>query len=108
MLGRVTACDPSFGVLSARTVGNVLPPSVERRMRTLAVLMGERFVFATFQLTVSWPPPDKVISVFGCVTTKGPAPPQTLMGRSSSRTAVPPPPARLSRTETVKFITPVP
>ena len=43
---------PSFGVLAARTVGNVLPPSVDNEIFTLPQLIGEADVFATFHETV--------------------------------------------------------
>ena len=36
ILGNIKDSDPSFGVLAASTVGNVIPPSVERDIFTLA------------------------------------------------------------------------
>ena len=50
--GIVTVSAPSFGVLLARMIGKVFPPSVDRVILTLAQLTGELLVFATFQLTV--------------------------------------------------------
>src|SRR4051794_17400731 len=42
--GRVTLCDPSFGVLASRVVGKVNPPSVERVIATFAQLTGAKLV----------------------------------------------------------------
>ena len=50
--GIVIVSDPSFGVLFARMIGKVVPPSVESVILTFAQLTGARFVLATFQLTV--------------------------------------------------------
>ena len=50
--GSVTACEPSFGVLAASTIGYVWPPSVESEIFTFAVLTGGGSVPATFQVTV--------------------------------------------------------
>src|SRR5687767_5372354 len=71
--GTLTACEPSFGVLAIRVVGNVSPPSVDRRMATFAVLMGAAVVPATSQVTVSVPPDAHATLVFGAVTRNGPA-----------------------------------
>lgn len=68
--GMVTICEPSFGVFDARVVGNVFPPSVEYRMLTFAVLIGEPLVPATFHVTVCDEPPVHVTLVFGAVTAK--------------------------------------
>ena len=54
--GIVTVCDPSLGVLLARTMGKVEPPSVDKLILTLAQLTGALFVLATVQLTV-WDEP---------------------------------------------------
>ena len=50
--GKVTLREPSLGVAVARTIGKVVPPSLDRRMSTLAALTGAPFVPATFQVTV--------------------------------------------------------
>ena len=52
VLGIKTDSEPSLAVLAARTVGNVLPPSVEREILTFAALTGAAVVLATFQVTV--------------------------------------------------------
>ena len=93
---------PSFGALVARTIGNVLPPSVERVMLTFAQLTGAVEVPATFHVTVSVVPPVQTSGVFGEVTTNGPAVDVTLRTIASEFT--PPPAARLSRAVTLKFI----
>lgn len=77
VFGTVTLCDPSFAVLATRTVGNVVPPSVESEILTLAALMGALVVFATFQVTVWVEPPAYDTAVFGDVTTNGPLLPST-------------------------------
>lgn len=50
--GTVTISDPSFGVLLARIIGKVDPPSVESVILTFAQLTGALLVFATSQLTI--------------------------------------------------------
>src|SRR5450432_4183734 len=52
VLGIKTDAEPLLGVLATRTVGNVLPPSVEREILTFAALTGAAVVLATFQVTV--------------------------------------------------------
>ncbi len=52
VLGMVTVSVPSLAVDAARTVGKVLPPSVESEITTLAALTGAAVVFATFQVIV--------------------------------------------------------
>ena len=52
ILGKVTGCDPSFGVLASRVVGKVCPSSVDRRMSTFAQLTGAAVLLATFQVMV--------------------------------------------------------
>ena len=69
--GRVTACEPSFGVLAARVSGNVAPPSVDSRMLTVAVLIGAAFVPETFHVTVCAAPRGAMTAVFGAVTRNG-------------------------------------
>ena len=96
--GRVTASDPSLGVLAARTVGNVRPPSVESEIFTFAAPIGAAAVFATSQVTVCSEAPGQDTAVFGEVTRNGPASPRTASTMSSE--ALPPPPARLSRAVT--------
>src|SRR5881628_3464035 len=100
MLGSRTDSEPSLGVVPARTAGYVTPPFVERRMVTLAALIGENAVPATSQVTVR--KPDQTTGVFGEVTLNGPAVPTTVTAMSS--VATPPPPTRLSRAVTRKFI----
>ena len=56
---------PSFGVLFASVMGNVVPPSVESRMRTLAQLIGAVFVLLTLHVIVCGVPPVKVTALFG-------------------------------------------
>jgi lipopolysaccharide export system permease protein len=68
----------------------------DQKMLTVVQLTGERFVLATFQVTVTGVLPVKVPPPLGAVMTKGPAPPATCMVTRSW--ATPPPPARLSRT----------
>src|SRR5512139_234448 len=77
--GSVTASEPSLGVLDARTYGHVEPPSMESRIRTFEQLTGGFCVFATFQLTVFVVPSVQKVPVAGCVTTKGPLGPSTVI-----------------------------
>jgi hypothetical protein len=100
--GTVTASEPSLAVLAARTSGKVFPPSVESVIRTLAALTGAAVVLATLQVTVSGLPPRTLTEVLGAVTAKGPLSARTLTSVVTS--LMPPPPARLSRTVTRKFI----
>ena len=51
-LGRTKSAEPSLGVFPTRSVGNVRPPSVDRRTLTKRVLIPLTFVPATFQFTV--------------------------------------------------------
>src|SRR5688572_2989445 len=101
-LAIVTDSDPSLGVLAARTVGNVLPPSMDSRIRTLAVLTGAALVLATFQVMVAGPPPATVMLVFGDVTENGPA--EVVDVTRVEAVAIAPPPARLSRAVTWNVI----
>src|ERR1043166_894799 len=78
LLGTMIGSDPSFGVLAAITMGNVLPPSVESDILTFAQLIGALGVLATFHVTVCDDPPDHETAVLGCVTAKGPAVETTL------------------------------
>src|SRR5437764_3552428 len=50
--GIVTVSEPSFGVLFARTIGNVCPSSLESVILTASQLTGGRLVLLTFQKTV--------------------------------------------------------
>jgi len=70
-LGNVTPALPSLGVLAARTMGKVWPPSVESVILTFAQLTGAAVVLATFQVTVR--APLQLSPPFGAVTAKGPA-----------------------------------
>src|SRR5260221_236792 len=100
MSGRSTDAAPVFGTLDASTMGNDPPLFVESRMFTLVANIGEMAVPATFHITV-WLE-DQVTLLFGAVTTNGPA----LLVTVTCMSAVlkPPPPARLSRATTRKFI----
>lgn len=71
VLGIVTASLPSLGVL-ATNVLNVVPPSVEMDIFTLAQLTGAAVVLATFQVMVCDELPAQDTAVFGAVTEKGP------------------------------------
>ncbi len=94
--GRETDWVPSFGVLASSVVGKVFPPSVERRMLTLAAFTGAPLVPTTFHVTV-WGEVFHVTAVFGAVTANGVAF-AALMVMIASSELMPPPPARLSRT----------
>src|SRR5678816_1542878 len=65
--GTVINWVPSLGVLAARTVPKVRPPSVESKMLTLAALIGEAVVPATSQVTVWLPPAVQVTAELGLV-----------------------------------------
>ena len=54
--GIMTASEPSFAVLAASTVGYVSPPSVDRLIFTLAVLIGAMSVLALFHVIVCGEP----------------------------------------------------
>lgn len=71
VLGIVTASLPSLGVL-ATNVLNVVPPSVEIDIFTLAQLTGDNVVFATFHVIVCDELPAHDTAVLGAVTEKGP------------------------------------
>lgn len=64
---------PSLVVFAARTVGNVVPPSVESESLTFAVLTGGSVVLMTFQVIVWDEPPAHDTFVLGDVTLNGPA-----------------------------------
>ena len=96
--GRVTDCEPSFGVPATSTVGNVYPPSVESRMLTFAQLIGVAVVLATFHVTVCCDPPAQLTAVLGEVTRNGPA--EATVNEIKSF-ATPTPPACVSRTVTL-------
>ena len=91
----MTASEPSFGVLAARTCGYVSPPSVDRLIFTSVVPTGGRSVFALSQVTVCVEPPGYVTAVFGAVTRNGPALAASLSVMSAA--LLPPPPIRRSR-----------
>src|SRR5258706_1828786 len=99
--GIVTPWLPSFGVLARSSIGKALPPSTDSVMRTLAVLIGTAVVPATLQVTVCAEPAAQLTAVFGAVTAKGQAALLTVIAVAAS--LVPPPPALLSRTVTLKF-----
>ena len=71
VLGIVTTSLPSLGVL-ATNVLNVVPPSVERDIFTLAQLTGAAVVPATFHVIVCDELPGHDTAVLGEVTEKGP------------------------------------
>src|SRR5688500_20391620 len=75
--GETTACEPSFGVLSASTVGKVAPPSVESRIRTFAAFIGEPAEPPTSQVTTGFEFRHHVVSVFGELTLNGAVPATT-------------------------------
>ena len=52
VLGTLINSEPSFGVLAAIRIGNVVPPFVESDILTFAQLTGADDVFATVQVTV--------------------------------------------------------
>src|SRR6185436_688171 len=99
-LGNTMTCEPSLGVPAASVMGNVRPPFVERRIFTLAALTGALAVPATSHVTVCTP--AKTPPLLCDVTRNGPAAVVTLTCISDVFT--PPPPARLSRAVTRKFI----
>ncbi len=68
--GTVMISEPSFGVDDKTSIGNVLPPSADRKILTFAALTGELFVFATFQVTVCAELPVHETFKSGAVTTK--------------------------------------
>lgn len=71
-LGIRTDSDPSFDVLAARMVGNVLPLSVEREILTFAALIGAAVVPKPFQVTVKFANAAMLTPTLGAVTAKGP------------------------------------
>ena len=71
VLGIVTTSLPSLGVLATKVL-NVLPPSVEMDIFTLAQLTGDAVVLATFHVIVWDELPAHETAVFGAVTEKGP------------------------------------
>jgi hypothetical protein len=73
VLGMVSDSVPSLAVLAERTVGKVLPPSVEREILTFAVLTGASVVLVTFHVIVWDEPPAHDTFVLGAVTLNGPA-----------------------------------
>jgi hypothetical protein len=99
--GIVTAALPLFGALDANTVGNVMPPSVESDILTSAVLTGDPVVPATFHVTVCVPL-AQLTFLLGAVTAKGPA--AVVTATCTRDVATAPPPVRLSRAVTWKFI----
>ena len=71
--GIVTISVPSLGVVAAREVGKVLPPSVDRSISTSAQFTGATLVPATLHVTVRRLLPLQVSAVLGGVTANGPA-----------------------------------
>ena len=101
MLGTTRFSEPSFSVLATSRVGNVLPPSVDRRISTRLALMPAAVVPATFQVTVCVDPVFHETAVLGLVTSNAAPVSTTVTFMSSQLTA--PPLLRLSRTVTRKF-----
>ena len=90
MLGTVIDCVPSLGVVARIVIGYVFPPSVDKRISTLAVFTPLAVVPATFQVTVCVEPAGQTTVVFGIVTLKGPAVAFTVTIISSLLLAGPP------------------
>ena len=70
--GIVRASEPSLGVLAERTVGKVVPPSVDNDILTAAQLTGGPVVPATSHIIVWVEQPAHDTFVLGDVTWKGP------------------------------------
>src|ERR1041385_3088226 len=100
MFGSSTVAEPLFGVFVKSVMGKETPPLVERRMFTAAVLTGALVVPATFQVT-DWKP-ESVAVVLGAVTANGPE--LKFTPTCMSAVAKAPPPGRLSRAVTRKFM----
>ena len=62
-----------MAVAVAKTVGKVLPPSVDNKIFTVAQFTDPALVPFTLQVTVAALPAPQVTAVFGAVTAKGPA-----------------------------------
>ena len=100
--GMVKVSVPSFSVLAVKIVGNVKPPSRDRAISMFAVLTPLAVVPATFQVMLWLEPAAQLTAVSGAVTIKGPA--NVVLVTATDASLVPPPPARLSRAVTRKFI----
>ena len=72
MSGIVSASEPSLGVLAERTIGKVVPPSVDNDILTAAQLTGGPVVPATSHIIVWVEQPAHDTFVLGDVTWKGP------------------------------------
>jgi hypothetical protein len=96
--GMVTLALPLFGELSASTTGKLVPPLVESEIFTLAALIGTLVVPATSHVTLKGVPGVRVVALFCELMRKGPA--LLLVVTCIEPQFCPPPPARLSRTET--------
>ena len=90
LFGTVMDCVPSLGVAASKVMGYVFPPSVDKRISTLAVLTPLAVVPATFHVTVCVEPAGHTTVVFGTVTMKGPAVAFTVTIISSLLLAGPP------------------
>ena len=73
LLGTVIVSDPSFEVLAAITIGNVVPPSVDKVILTFVQLTGATLVLFTSHVMVCEEPVFQLTAVLGLVTLKGPA-----------------------------------
>src|SRR5687768_7672490 len=72
VFGMITLSLPSFTVLASKVL-NVLPPSVEIEIFTLAQFTGDAVVLATAQVIFCTELPGHETPVFGAVTANGPA-----------------------------------
>ena len=95
LLGTVIDSVPSLGVLASSTMGNVLPPSVDKLIFTFAQFTGAAFELFTLQVMVCEEPGAQVTAVLGAVTAKGPAVAEMITCISSL--VLLPPPLWLSR-----------
>ena len=94
--------EPSLGVLDAKTIGKVAPPSVESKMFTFAVLIPLAVVPATFQVTVAVDPVSHVVLLVAGEVIANAAPVFTTFTAVKTE-AVCPPPSTLSLTVKEKF-----
>src|SRR6187551_1953063 len=70
--GTVITCVPSLAVDAAKTVGNVLPPSVDSKIFTAWQFTDPALVPFTAHVTVAVLPAPHVMFVLGAVTWNGP------------------------------------
>ena len=101
MFGTTISCEPSFVTPDAKAIGYVSPPSVDKKISTLAAFTPLPVVPATFHVTLCVDPASQDTFVFGEFRTKGPAEPFTVTTISSLLFVAPP--ALLSRTVNLKL-----